>query len=402
MTLSWRTPLGKGLGTREGGTGTAVPQQSVSETRMGGGASRSQAPACALSKEVETSRAEAYRLADEVQRLKKAKADASSADARAPDTGADAAEVDMLTSENAVFSKALDTLQQEVTRLKTENEKLKGELKTKQTDLARVMTEANSLQLQLRAMRKQPGPVSTGESSTPPPMSSSLDSQLFSYQLDEKDLSKLRQIQRRTHFHEVTTERLFDVFKNNAGESSCLDQRQFLAAITELGTVPAAQTFIFARFYTLFDRNGDEKVDFGEFAGGLSVLCAGTMQEKLQLIFTSMDADGSGYLTRDELAIFVTNLLVVSKGIKAGSRLNEAEMKQLDEQCRAEIDAIFDMVDKDHDGKLSYEEFDSGAESTALKGILSIFMSVSVDRIDGAHEEEEGVQEETVEECSQQ
>ena len=54
--------------------------------------------------------------------------------------------------------------------------------------------------------------------------------------------------------------------------------------------------------------DGDEKVDFGEFAGGLSVLCAGSREEKLKLVFAFVDADGNGSLSKAELMGFFTTL----------------------------------------------------------------------------------------------
>lgn len=231
---------------------------------------------------LDTSRKEEARLQAEVERLQ---AELEAKKGGSADGGL-ADELASLNSENAVFSKTLDTLQQEVTRLRIENENLKGEVKAKQVELTQAFAESNSLALQLRAMRKQVGAADETEGAKDGVAGSLLDDQLFSYKLDSKDQQKLRQIQRRTHFHEVTTERLFDVFKANAGdEGGSLDKRQFLAAIAQLGTVPVSQQFLFSRFYTLFDRDGDEKVDFGEFAGGLSVLCAGTPSEKLKLIF---------------------------------------------------------------------------------------------------------------------
>lgn len=231
---------------------------------------------------LETSQKEEARLQAEVERLQ---AELEAKKSSSTDGGL-ADELAILNSENAVFSKTLDTLQQEVTRLRIENENLKGEVKGKQVELTQAFAESNSLALQLRAMRKQVGAADDADGAKDGAAGSLLDEQLFSYKLDSKDQQKLRQIQRRTHFHEVTTERLFDVFKANAGEEGdSLDKRQFLAAITQLGTVPVSQQFLFSRFYTLFDRDGDEKVDFGEFAGGLSVLCAGTPSEKLKLVF---------------------------------------------------------------------------------------------------------------------
>lgn len=202
---------------------------------------------------------------------------------------------------------------------------------------------------------------------------------LFSYQLTEKDTNKLLDIRHRTNFEEVTVDRLFDVFKKHA-ENGTLSCNSFLASIDDLTTVEGSQRFLFHRFYQLFDRNNDQKVDFGEFAGGLSVLCAGTAASKVQLMFTSIDADGNGFISQAELTSFFMTLLVVAKGLKDGSTLDEMQIGALEAQCKAEVSSCFEM-DKNNDGKISYAEFTEGitGKGSQLQGLLDMFGAVQIE-----------------------
>lgn len=328
-----------------------------------------------------------------------------------------------LQMENLIFSKTLDALKAEVLRLKTENEKLSSELKEKDKNLTDAVAESNRLAIQLRqistsitersvnggdsaaaasggdeyAAAERPGTAAANERAD-----SLLAGHLFSYKLDPKDKHKLRDIHRRTNFEQVTVEKLFDVFGKHAVDGS-LNRRQFLLAVDELGVVPSNQRFLFERLYTLFDRNGDQKVDFGEFAGGLSVLCSGSSDDKIKLMFTFVDADGNGYLTRDELTQFFMTLLVVTKGLKDGTMLDEMQIGGLESQCAAEVDQCFLQVDKDGDGKLTYAEFTQGLEGSQsqLQTLLEIFSACEIDP-DGKEAAEDIGEDADAQECSQQ
>lgn len=63
------------------------------------------------------------------------------------------------------------------------------------------------------------------------------------------------------------------------------------------------------------------------------------MSEVIKKVFTSFDADNSGFIDKNEL-------LAVSKEL--GRELNPAEL----EECLKDLD-------RNHDGKISYDEFSS-------------------------------------------
>ena len=154
------------------------------------------------------------------------------------------------------------------------------------------MCEASRLQVEVSSLRRQVGkggatpavpeppatpavlpPVRTGAAASSVAPSASLDGALFSMRLSAEDRGKLRGIAKQTRFHEVTVDQLFEVFKQHAAGGQQLDRRGFLAAVDALAVCPPSHRFIFDSLYGLFDRDDSGTVDFGEFVGGLSVLC---------------------------------------------------------------------------------------------------------------------------------
>ena len=334
-----------------------------------GPAAPSSEEVAALQSQLAATKAESSKLAQQVARLEQEFAASSASTPHRTDS-----EAKLVQMENDVFSKTLDTLSAEVARLKADNDKLRDSVKEKQTDLSRSLAEANSLAAQLRLVQQQRGGAADVGVENRRASAALLDGQLFSFKLGERDVAKLRQIQRRTNFHEVSIDRIFDVFRQHA-EGGCLDRKRFHAAVAEIAAVPPSHRFVFDRLYTLFDRDGDEKVDFGEFAGGLSVLCAGSREEKLKLVFAFVDADGNGSLSKAELMGFFTTLLVVTQGLRDGTTLTAEQISLLEAQTSSEIESCFAQIDKDHDGKLDFDEFRSGVEGSQsqLQSLLEIF-----------------------------
>ncbi|KNC69992.1 hypothetical protein SARC_17485, partial [Sphaeroforma arctica JP610] len=68
--------------------------------------------------------------------------------------------------------------------------------------------------------------------------------------------------------------------------------------------------------------DGSGSIDFRELVCGLSVLCKGSQEEKIEYAFKGYDLDNSGYITRDELrkmfkAYFYLSMELVRDVVKA-------------------------------------------------------------------------------------
>lgn len=103
------------------------------------------------------------------------------------------------------------------------------------------------------------------------------------------------------------------------------------------------------QLFSAFDRDKSGHLTFEEFAGGLSVLIGGTMDEKLQLAFNAYDVDGNGMLSMQEVLIMMRSAF-----ISQGNELPEESF------LRREVVKLFDTVDRDRNGQLDFTEFRQG------------------------------------------
>uniref|UniRef100_A0A8C5X4H6 Lysophosphatidylcholine acyltransferase 2 n=1 Tax=Malurus cyaneus samueli TaxID=2593467 RepID=A0A8C5X4H6_9PASS len=94
---------------------------------------------------------------------------------------------------------------------------------------------------------------------------------------------------------------------------------------------------VLKELFLLFDRNGDGTIDFREYVIGLSVLCnPANTEETIRMAFKLFDMDDDGTITEDEFASIVQSAL---------------GLPDLD------VSLLFQEIDADETGKLSYEEF---------------------------------------------
>lgn len=91
------------------------------------------------------------------------------------------------------------------------------------------------------------------------------------------------------------------------------------------------------------DRKG--QIDFRDFVCALSILKAGTLEDKLKLAFMAYDIDRNGFIDKGEMF----QLLRASAASK-GRMFSENEVWDT-------VNKVFAIVDKNNDGCLSYTEF---------------------------------------------
>lgn len=125
--------------------------------------------------------------------------------------------------------------------------------------------------------------------------------------------------------------------------------------------------------FTTFDMNDDGFIDFMEYVAALSLVLKGGVQQKLRWYFKLYDIDGSGCIDRDEL-------LQIIKSIRA--------INGIPTEVSAEdfANMVFDRIDINGDGELSYEEFMEGIQNDEmlLKTLTeSLDISHIVDKIRG-------------------
>ncbi|XP_071398203.1 guanylyl cyclase-activating protein 1 [Centroberyx affinis] len=115
--------------------------------------------------------------------------------------------------------------------------------------------------------------------------------------------------------------------------------------------------------FATFDMNDDGFIDFMEYVAALSLVLKGGVQQKLRWYFKLYDVDGSGCIDREEL-------LLIIKSIRAINGVHH-EMSAEDF-----TNMVFDKIDINGDGELSYEEFMEGIQNDQM---LLITLTESLD-----------------------
>lgn len=103
------------------------------------------------------------------------------------------------------------------------------------------------------------------------------------------------------------------------------------------------------------DGNGD--VDSREFLAGLARL-HGDADEALRMCFNIFDADGSGFLSREELMT-----MLVSNGIDLGEAAADGSA---DESRATRLADVFSRMDANHDERVSYDEFKKALQTDPI------------------------------------
>ncbi|XP_060926281.1 guanylyl cyclase-activating protein 1 [Limanda limanda] len=99
--------------------------------------------------------------------------------------------------------------------------------------------------------------------------------------------------------------------------------------------------------FTTFDMNDDGYIDFMEYVAALSLVLKGGVQKKLRWYFKLYDTDGSGCIDREELLQIIKSIRAIN-GIPQEMSAEEFANK------------VFDKIDLNGDGELSYDEFIEG------------------------------------------
>ncbi|KAI1698179.1 EF-hand domain pair domain-containing protein [Ditylenchus destructor] len=112
----------------------------------------------------------------------------------------------------------------------------------------------------------------------------------------------------------------------------------------------------FASFvFNVFDNNGDGHISFKEFIAALSITSRGSLDEKLDWAFSLYDVDKDGFITKEEMANIVDAIYSMIG--------NMLELPRDEDTPQKRVEKIFSNMDLNFDGKLTREEFKQGSKN---------------------------------------
>ena len=116
-----------------------------------------------------------------------------------------------------------------------------------------------------------------------------------------------------------------------------------------------AYKLVVSSLYGLFDSDGNGVVDFMELSSGLTVLCGGDCDSKIEAALAVFDYSGDRVIPLEKMARYLTSVFKVMFRAKA---LTEARLKiSVEDLALATAEQAFMEADLDADGNLSFEEF---------------------------------------------
>ncbi|XAR63569.1 Calcium/calmodulin-dependent protein kinase [Bertholletia excelsa] len=148
------------------------------------------------------------------------------------------------------------------------------------------------------------------------------------------------------------------ICKNGENASLC-EFEEVLRAMEMTTLVPLA-----SRIFDLFDNNRDGTVDMREIICGFSSLRNSRGEDALRLCFQMYDTDRSGSISKEEMASMLRAL--------------PEECLPVDITEPGKLEEIFDRMDANSDGKVTFEEFrdamqvDSSLQDAVLSSLRSI------------------------------
>lgn len=147
---------------------------------------------------------------------------------------------------------------------------------------------------------------------------------------------------------------LYDNFMSlDINENGKLEYEDILN-IPELSKNP-----IMKRVLRIFDLDDDGKISFFEFINGLSIFADSYSDNysKQEFIFKIYDSDEDGFISNGDL--FKTVKLLI------GNNLSNIHLQQM-------VDRTIVLVDKDLDGKISFDEFCEFVEDLGVSELFSL------------------------------
>ncbi|XP_048849743.1 calaxin [Brienomyrus brachyistius] len=161
------------------------------------------------------------------------------------------------------------------------------------------------------------------------------------------------------HFNRTEAECLIRLFNGRFGEQNdrktghSLDRGKFRNILHN--TFGMTDDMIMDRVFRAFDKDNDSYINVKEWIEGLAVFLRGTLDEKIKYSFNVYDLNGDGYISREEMFHMLKDSLI-----------RQPTEEDPDEGVKDLVEIALKKMDHDHDGRLSYTDFETAVREENL------------------------------------
>lgn len=177
---------------------------------------------------------------------------------------------------------------------------------------------------------------------------------------------ELEDVRKLTKLNMFGVNEVCEIFEENTAEVGVITYEDFCRCfelMAELGgghdsldEEVRAKTVI-SKLFEAFDANKDGSVDSYELISGLSVLCNSSQDDKVKKAFELFDFDGDGSISLNEMSRYLQSVFRILYEVSPSTAT--AVPVTAEELAIATARQCFKDADKNQDGKLSFEEFQS-------------------------------------------
>ncbi|XP_014239419.1 EF-hand calcium-binding domain-containing protein 1 [Cimex lectularius] len=117
----------------------------------------------------------------------------------------------------------------------------------------------------------------------------------------------------------------------------------------------SAEDILMERIFCAFDTSCDGIIKCDEWVQGMSAFLRGTLEEKTAFAFAVYDLNNDGYIVREEMFSLLKNSLV-----------KQPQEEDPEEGVKELVELVLKKLDRDKDGKVSFEDFRGAVEEEPL------------------------------------
>ncbi|XP_054707530.1 Kv channel-interacting protein 4-like [Uloborus diversus] len=167
------------------------------------------------------------------------------------------------------------------------------------------------------------------------------------YTRGQGPINSLDELCRKTKFSKKEIQLMYRSFKQEC-PNGFVEEDTFRGIFSHF--FPNGNVGLYAHYvFRTFDQNKNGAISFKDFIQCLSLMCRGTIQEKLQWAFKLYDINGDGRITKKELMDIVCSVHALM-GRRSHSNLEEKALRE-------HVDKTFQKMDINKDGVVTIDEF---------------------------------------------